>query len=191
MCNSKTQKLTVSTISTERLYMLPSVDSRDLGSYISDLLLTKDFYFQYGQPYSDELLESIDFHSTGVVYYSIFLKDTGIMIGYMGILPHEDNPACGDLEFYIFKEFRRCGFCKEALTSFIDNFFIGSLTGIKGMQVEAETLSDNEISCRLLESIGFRRKSSGIRAFFDDDGELDKSKTKGLYRYDLEKQWKV
>ena len=43
----------------------------------------------------------------------------------MGILPHEDNPACGDLEFYIFKEFRRCGFCKEALTSFIDNFFIG------------------------------------------------------------------
>lgn len=58
----------------------------------------------------------------------------------MGILPHEDNPACGDIEFYIFKEFRRYGFCKEALTAFIDNFFIGSLTDIKGIQVEAETL---------------------------------------------------
>ncbi len=74
MYNSKIQKITESTISTERLYILPSVDSRDLDSYISDLLLTNDFYFQYGQPYSDELLESIDFHSTGVVYYSIFLK---------------------------------------------------------------------------------------------------------------------
>lgn len=45
MCNSKIQKLPESTISTKRLYMLPSVASRDLGSYISDLLLTNDFYF--------------------------------------------------------------------------------------------------------------------------------------------------
>lgn len=187
MCNRKIQKLTENTISTERLYMLPSVDSRDLGSYISDLLLTNDFYFQYGQPYSDELLESIDFHSTGVVYYSIFLQDTGTMIGYMGILPHEDNPACGELEFYIFKKFRRYNFCKEALTAFIDNFFIGSLTGIKGMQVEAETLADNEISCRLLESMGFSKKSWGIRAFFDD-GKIDIEKANTLYRYELANQ---
>lgn len=172
---------------TERLDLIPSVDERDLNNYISDLMLTNDFYFQYGQPYSAELLEAIDFHSSGVIYYSLFLKDTETMVGYVGILPYEDDPTCGELEFYIFRNYRKQGFSKEALTAFINAFFVGSLTGVRGESVEAETLSENEVVIKLLEEMGFERQAWGMRLTLNDDGEINRDNpVLGLRRYILD-----
>lgn len=183
---SKASKPIEARIVAERLELLPSVEERDLNSYTSDLLLTNDFYFQFGQPYSDELLESIDFHSTGVIYYSVFLKGTWTMIGYVGILLDEDDPAYGEIEFYIFRDFRRQGFCKEALTAFTDAFFTGSLTGVKGKQVIAETLTENESVIKLLENMGFEREACGMRLSLSEGGEINRDNTiLGLYRYIL------
>ena len=169
----KAEKTTGNAIQTERLDMVPSVEPHDLDRYLSDLLSTNDFYFQYGEPYSDKLLNFIDFHSTGVIYYSIFLKNTQTMVGYIGILPHEYDPAQGEIEFYIFHDYRRQGLCKEAMTAYIDSFFTGSLTGVKGKQVAAETLMENEVVLKLLESFGFKRESVGLRLSFSEDGGVD------------------
>lgn len=173
-------------IFTERLEMLPSVEERDLDSYTSDLMLTNDFYFQYGQPYSAELLEAIDFHSSGVIYYSLFLKDTEIMVGYVGILPYEDEPTCGEIEFYIFRDFRKQGYAKEVLIAFTDAFLTGSLTGIEGKQVIAETLIENEVVINLLETVGFERQAWGMRLTLNEDGEINHDNpVLGLRRYIL------
>ena len=183
----KSEKAMGNTIRTERLDIIPSMEPYDLDRYLSDLLSTNDFYFQYGEPYSDELLNFIDFHSTGVIYYSIFLKNTQTMVGYIGILPHEYDPAHGEIEFYIFHDYRKQGLCKEAMTAYIDSFFTGSLTGIKGKQVAAETLMENEAVMKLLENMGFERESVGMRLSFNEGGEINRNETIiGLRRYTLD-----
>ena len=186
LCSSvrtKVSKPLETAIFTERLNIVPSVEERDLDSYVSDLSFADDFYFQYGQPYSSELLNAIDFHSTGVIYYSVFLKDTRTMIGYVGILPYEDNPAYGEIEFYIFHDFRRQGFSKEALTAFIEAFFTGLLTGVKGTQVEAEILSENEPARKLLEVMGFERISCGMQIAFNEEEEIAADQIITLFKY--------
>ena len=182
---SKIGKAMKKAISTERLDLAPSVEPYDLDRFISDLLASNDVYFLLGMPYSDELLEVIDFHSSGVVYYSIFLKDTQPMVGYIGIFPYEDEPAYGEIEFYIFHDYRRQGFCTEAMTAYIDSFFSGVLTGVKGKRVAAETLSENKPVMCLLGSFGFEKESWRMRVSFNDEGEIDTDKTIGVCRYQL------
>ena len=171
-------------IYTERLDIVPSVEEHDLEKYKSDLLRTNDFYFQFGEPYSDDLFEAIDFHSTSVIYYSLFLKDTKTMIGYLGVLPYEHEPASGEVEFYIFRDFRRMGYCREALTAYIDSFFSGFLTGVKGESVEAETHYDNEATQNLLKSIGFEKMGVGFK-FFLDDGKVETTSSLSVRRFVL------
>lgn len=176
----------IQAIFTERLDMIPSEDERDLDRYVADLLLTGDFYFQYGVPYSDELVNAIDFHSSGVIYYSLFLRDTQTMVGYVGLLPCESDPAYWEIEYYVFRDHRRQGYAKEALVALISRFFSGALTGTRGERVEAETHSDNDASRRLLECVGFTKEASGMRLSLSENGEIDTKRSIGLCRYRLD-----
>lgn len=175
-------------ITTERLNIIPSDEERDLQLYLDDLMKKDEFLFQFGMPYSKELFEMIDFHSAPVIYYTIFLRETGAMIGYIGLTVSEHNTECGDLEFYIFKDYRRCGYCSEAVKAFSNAFFSGELSGTKGKTVTAETLSENDAVKRMLEGLGFKRECIGIRFNFTDDGEIDKSETIGTAVYYLGKK---
>lgn len=175
-------------IITNRLILRPSDDERDLENYISHLKSADEFYIQYGQPYSDdELIGMIDFHSSGVIYYSVFLKETGAMVGYVGILPYGGESKSGNLEFYIFKEYRRKHYCQEALNALIECFFNGELTGAYGGMIDAETMSDNEPSCKLLESLGFQKTKVGIRFYLDHNKKSGKLCGMQLCRYELNK----
>ena len=157
-------------IVTERLLLCPSVDQRDLDIYVSHLIANKEeVYLQYGEPYSEELIDVLDFHSSGVIYYSIFLKDTNTMVGYVGIYPCGDEK--GLLEFYIFSEYRRMGYGKEAVLAMVTAFFEGNLTENKGKIITVETLHDNMISRRFLESVGAKKVSTGWRIGHDENGE--------------------
>lgn len=178
-------------IFTERLDMMPSADERDLDQYVTDLLQTHDFYFQYGVPYSDELVNAIDFHSSGVIYYSLFLHDTQTMVGYVGLLPGESDPTYGEIEYYIFRDYRRQGYAKEALSTLIHRFFSGALTGTKGERVEAVTHSDNNASQRLLERLGFIKEAFGMRISLDENGEIDTKRSIGLRKYGLDAKAKL
>ena len=76
---------------------------------------------------TDELLAQADFESNGVECYTIFLKDTGEMIGYVGLSPEGDE---ADIEFYIFKDYRNMGYCKEAAIRLINAYFFADSCSI-------------------------------------------------------------
>ena len=159
-------------IKTKRLLLCPSVDERDLNIYLTHLSADKEeFYLQCGEPYSEEMLSSIDFHSTGVIYYSIFLKNTDNMIGYVGIFPCEEAEDNGMLEYYIFPEYRRNGYGKEAVLAMTREFFEGTLTEERGNVILAQVMDINKMSQQFLESIGARRTSSGWQIMYDENGE--------------------
>ena len=149
-------------IITERLILRQSDDERDLENYLSHLMSAYEFYFQYGDEYSDELYNMIDFHSSNVIYYSVFLKEQDIMVGYVGVLPYRHSNS-GEIEFYIFKEHRRNHYASEALAALVEWFMSDRLNNKSEKKITAITLSENEVSCKLLEYIGFDNVASGIR----------------------------
>lgn len=106
-------------IVSEHLVLRKSVDERDLENYLMHIRQADEFYFQYGQPYSDELYSAINFHYSEVIYFTVFLKDTDIMVGYVGIMP-ECEFAQGEIEGYIFKEHRRKYNGTKAFMALID-----------------------------------------------------------------------
>ena len=138
---------------TDRLILRPSSNSRDLEEYHRHLTTEGDFFLQYGMEMTDELLAQADFESNGVECYTIFFKDTGKMIGYVGLCPEGDE---ADIEFHIFKDYRNKGYCKEAATRLINAYFDGETGLIPGSRVTASTLLENEPAKGLLRSIGFR-----------------------------------
>ena len=151
---------------TDRLVLCPSSNSRDLEEYHRHLTTEGDFFFQYGMEMTDELLAQADFESNGVECYTIFLKDTGKMIGYVGLCP-EDNEA--DIEFYIFKDYRNMGYCKEAAIRLINAYFDGETKLTPGIRVTASTLLENEHAKGLLRSIGFRALNTVMQ--FNEEAE--------------------
>ena len=156
-------------ITTDRLVLRPSRDERDLANYLAHIEAENEFLIQYGMERSDELLEMIDFHSAPVAYFTVFLKGTRTMVGYVGVTTADGGTMdAGNLEFYIFKEYRRNGFCKEAVQALLRSFFSGKLTGKREESVFAETLAENEASIRLLESLGFEKEAIGFRVYFDE-----------------------
>lgn len=161
-------------IETKRLFLYPSVEERDLDIYLAHLCADKEeFYLQCGELYSEELVQAMDFHSTGVIYYSVFLKNTNNLIGNVGIFPSEKSQENGTLEFYIFPEYRRRGYGKEAVLAMINDFFEGNIRGIKGKIILAETMKKNKASQQFLEAIGAKRISTGWKQSYDDNGEAN------------------
>lgn len=177
-------------IETERLILRQSIDSRDLDSYISHLKSADEFYAQYGYDYSEELEQAIDFYSSGVIYYTVFLKDTDEMIGYVGINPDRFNNS-GDLEFYIFSEHRRKHYAAESIQAMIKWYFCEEIPMGKysknAKTITAETLEDNTPSRRLLECLGFERTATGFRfSDFEQIANPDTPNSITLYvRYEL------
>ncbi len=159
-------------IVTERLVLRPSEDGRDLETYLAHLEAEDEYLIQYGMEKSDELLKMIDFHTAPVAYFTVFLKGTQTMIGYVGVMTAEGDALEGNLEFYIFKAYRRNGFCKEAVRALIQAFFSGALTGRQEESAFAETLSENEAPIRLLESLGFEKDAWGMRVNLDEQGNF-------------------
>lgn len=166
-------------IITDRLILRPSDDARDLADYLSHLETANEYFIQYGEERSDWLIAAIDFHSAPVCYYTVFRKDTGAMVGYVGVTSLQEEET-GNLEFYIFREYRRNRYAYEALTALLDRFFDGTLTGKKNHTVIAETLAENEPSIRLLETLGFEKIGIGWRSRLLENGELS-------FGYDMER----
>lgn len=151
---------------TDRLVLCPSSNSRDLEEYHRHLTTEGDFFFQYGMEMTDELLAPADFESNGVECYTIFLKDTEKMIGYVGLCPEGDE---ADIEFHIFKDYRNKGYCKEAATRLINAYFDGETKLTPGIRVTASTLLENEPAKGLLRSIGFRPLNTVMQ--FNEEAE--------------------
>lgn len=100
----------------------------------------------------------------GVVYYSILLKDTKEMIGYVGVTSERN-----EIEIYIFKEFRRRSYGNTVLKAFSDMYLNGAITGKEEMEVVAIALFDNDPAIKLLEKAGFTKRLMGFQIAFDKE----------------------
>ena len=176
-------------IITDCLILRPSDDRRDLENYIKHIKDEDSFFFQYGMPYSPELAEAIDFHSRGVIYYTVFLKNSDTMIGYVGILPLHDEYYTGALEFYFFEEYRKKGYAKEAVNAYIQACINGELTDENIEHIITEVFFENETAKAFLVSIGFIFSAIGLAGYAGNisDGNRNGYKTE-LYEYKVRKQ---
>lgn len=86
------------------------------------------------------------------------------MVGYVGVTPKTSNP-----EFCVFREFRKMGIGTDALNLLIWLWFTGQITGDREAKIEAETLSQNLASVRLLEKLGFQKEAVGLRMILSED----------------------
>jgi len=150
------------TIETDRLLLWPSEEDRDLWFYHKHLREDGDFELFTGLPYSEDKVKLM--RLTGSLYFTVVLKESQIMIGYVAY-----QETSGEVEFYIFRDWRRQGYGKEALTALMDRIFSGSLLveGENGLQqlasptvISADTLAENEAAIRFMESCGFQEKAN-------------------------------
>lgn len=173
-------------MNTERLVLRPVTES-DWRKYISHVINDNEVYVQYGYEPEPSLIEYIQNPTPEVIYYSIFLKDTNEMVGYIGITEMNDN-----LEFYTFKEHRNNHYCSEALNVFMEMYLNGEMTGAAHESIIGETIHENEASIHVLEKAGFVKEAWGMRVNlsesnvknFDATGILRYEYTKGEHSYD-------
>ena len=136
----------------------------DWSNYVLHVVKADELFTQYGCEPTEELIECINTMTPNVIYYSVYLKQENIMVGYVGVTPKTSN-----LEFYIFQEFRKMGIGTDALNLLIWLWFTGQITGDREAKIEAETLSQNLASVRLLEKLGFKKEAVGLRMILSED----------------------
>lgn len=144
-------------IKTERL-ILHEMTAADWAEYVAHVTEADELFVQYGIEPDERLIEFIKEPTIGVLYRSIALRDTGETVGYIGVYEEEDN-----LEFYVFREYRRRHYCAEEVGAFIKAYLSGVLTGTLHDRVIAETLWENGPAAEMLKKAGFMSDAVGFK----------------------------
>lgn len=144
-------------IKTERL-ILHEMTAADWAEYVAHVTEADELFVQYGIEPDERLIEFIKEPTIGVLYRSIALRDTGETVGYIGVYEEEDN-----LEFYVFREYRRRHYCAEEVGAFIKAYLSGVLTGTRHDRVIAETLWKNGPAAEMLKKAGFMSDAVGFK----------------------------
>lgn len=150
---------------TDRL-ILREINDEEWDNYYKHVTEADEIFVQYGREPTEDLLEFIKHPTPDVIYHSIILKDTDEMVGYIGIPEYNSS-----IEYYIFPEHRRNGYCFEALKSFVDLYLDGKITENNRDSVVAEIIMKNEASINMVIKAGFKKQSIGCRF-----GHKDKKK---------------
>lgn len=151
-------------IETQNLFLKPGNNATDSEPFIKMLRQDGDFEAFSGLPFSDKYLEMFAYYfehkENDQCLYSLYLKEDDVFIGYVGFHREIDDY---ELEFYIGKEFRRKGFCKEACVEVINLLFDEGVSVDGNILVEeklyATTLPNNVAANSLLENLGFRSQA--------------------------------
>lgn len=138
---------------TDRL-ILREINDEEWDNYYNHVTEADEIFVQYGREPTEDLLEFIKHPTPDVIYHSIILKDTDEMVGYIGIPEYNSS-----IEYYIFPEHRRNGYCFEALKSFVDLYLDGKITENNREIVVAEIIMDNEASINMVIKAGFKKHS--------------------------------
>ena len=134
--------------------------------YVHDILASDDdLWLQYGYEPDVALAEAIEEPTFGVIYYSVILKATNEMVGYVGIAEWKDN----EIEFYTFRKHRKNGYCKEAVAAFVKEYTEGNVNGETREKVTAEIMSENTAAESILKSVGFEKIATGMTLGFKEE----------------------
>ena len=120
--------------------------------FIYNTLVEDEIYVTFGEEKNEELLGHITkpfYHNT--IYYSLHLPDTNAMIGYVGYFTPKNQ-----IEYYIFKDFRRQGYAFEAVGALVDMLTNGVILGKAIDEIRAWTVLENVPSSELLLKLGFQ-----------------------------------
>ncbi len=167
---------------TDRL-ILREINDEEWDNYYNHVTEADEIFVQYGREPDEKLLEFIKYPTPDVIYYSIILKDTDEMVGYIGIPEYSNS-----IEYYIFTEYRRNGYAYEALTAFVDAYLDGLITPDNKDSVTAEVVFDNEASDRLLKKAGFVRLGMGCSFGWKDESKTEIEATTWYSRYEYSRE---
>lgn len=148
---------------TDRL-ILREINGDEWDNYYNHVTEADEIFVQYGREPTEDLLEFIKHPTPDVIYHSIILKDTDEMVGYIGIPEYNSS-----IEYYIFPEHRRNGYCFEALKSFVELYLDGKITENNFDSVVAEIIMKNEASINMVIKAGFKKQSIGCSFNYKDE----------------------
>ena len=174
-------------IATARLILRP-VERGDKKLFAYHFKNDGDFFIYSGYEPTAKWLKAFS-DRRGQVYFTIEEKKTKEVIGFIGIDPHE-QPATGWIEYYIFKDYRKKGYCNEAVTALIDKALNGKLylpstetvwryvynrKVLKLNAIRAWISEMNIPSIKAIESCGFSYEATFHKTIFNKDtGWTDK-----------------
>lgn len=146
---------------TERLILRRADDKRDGAHFVHMLRADGDFQDYTGFPLSEELIRCFEhYFITKDCYYTVFKKESDSeMIGYVGI---SFQNGAYEVETYISRPERNCGYCTEALSKLIDEYFKREINVLDAQKYQEELdrlygkyLPGNGSIERVLEKLGF------------------------------------
>ena len=112
-------------IGTERL-LLRAVGEKDLKIFADHFKQDGDFAFFTGLPATKRNIAGFTLRLRSYTNFAIERKSDHKLLGYIGLSLKEQS-ATGLLEYYVFQEERRKGYCGEAVTALTDITLRGKL----------------------------------------------------------------
>ncbi len=119
------------------------------------------------EPFYEKKIESIQNQDDSQKYtWSIFLKDTEIVIGQITCQPKEDeNELIRDVGWYIDPQYQGHGYATEAASKMLDYMF--NEIGIEEIKTSAAKI--NIGSWKIMEKLGFEYIGDKKSTYFDGD----------------------
>ena len=164
---------------TERLILRP-VRKEDVKLCARHLKEEENFFACFGLKPTRENIENVlhkcaDLH--GALCFAIEEKNTLAVIGFVNLCMHP--PAMAELKYYVFKEYRRNGYCREAVSALTEKALRGELFGIKGTVlggvwdkkpaeiglIRAQIPEINESALNAIRSCGFIHEATLHKSF--------------------------
>lgn len=175
------------TIVTERLILRP-VESGDKKLFAYHFKKDGDFFTYSGYEPTTKWIEKFS-DRRGQAYFTIEEKKTKEVIGFIGI-DLQEQPATGWVDYYIFKEYRNRGYCREAITALVKKALNGKLyvpsieselisvyirKALKLNAIRAWVSELNTPSIKTLESCKFSHEATFHKTIYKKDiGWIDK-----------------
>ena len=118
------------TIMTNRLILRPAL-KKDLQMCARHLKEEEDFFTCFGLKPTRENIKCVSSAFAGAcrLNFAIEEKNTHSVVGFVYLRVY--SPATAELEYYVFKEYRRNGYCKEAVSVLTEKALRGKLFEVK------------------------------------------------------------
>ncbi|MBB2182800.1 GNAT family N-acetyltransferase [Lachnospiraceae bacterium MD1] len=158
---------------TERLILLPGLNTRDSKPFLKMLREDGDFRMFCGVDPTEDRIQRFAsyFEEKGNCLFSIYRKEVSdAFIGYVGVRYQKNRY---EVEFYIGKDYRGNGYCIEALSLICSTSMSEGLSmdnkKIVFDEIHATTISDNIATIKTLEKCGFVKRDDvvGFNIYID------------------------
>lgn len=164
--NTTRQRVRTKEFATERL-VLRSITTKEWRNFVIHAVEANEVLIQFAHELDEGFFERNKTPCYDLcVYYSIHLPETDEMIGYIGFCNNPEYPCCNEIEYYIFRHFRRRGYAYEAISALIRKLFAGEIVNRNVSEIRASVVWENEPSMNLLRKLGFH--GDGGRILMND-----------------------